>query len=176
MSSWWSLRSRSTVLCIKETVLTRVLPHGTSAGLRSSASGRPSSPGSFPMEPLQQVYSPLRQGDCPHLGPQSPGPEFSGPASAHHLFSQQLLTQWQLALNCCLLPSHSPGGPSTPLAAPSFSFIGFSSQHRHVGLAWGPVFRPLISLTPQWADLATWIYIPFDTNNFQMRNALLTYP
>ena len=111
------------------------------------------------MEPPQQVYSPLRQGDCPHLGPQSPGPEFSGPASAHHLFSQQLLTQWQLALNCCLLPSHSPGGPSTPLAAPSFSFIGFSSQHRHVGLAWGPVFRPLISLTPQWADLATWIYI-----------------
>ena len=69
MSSWWSLRSRSTVLRVRETVLTRVLPHGASAaGLQSSASRRPSSPGSSPMEPLQ-VYGPLHQGDRPHLGP-----------------------------------------------------------------------------------------------------------
>lgn len=118
MFSRWRLSSRSTVLHVRETVLTRVRSH--------------------------QVPSPEAR--------PPPASCFSAASDPVTTGSELLSASWPL----------SPGGPFTPLAAPSFSFVGFfSSQHRHVGLAQGSVFRPLTSLTPQWAHLATGIYIPF---------------
>ena len=99
--SRWRLGSRSTVLHVRETILTRVRSH--------------------------QVLSPEAR--------PRPASCFSAASDPVTTGSELLSASWPL---------------SPPLAAPSFSFVGFfSSQHRHVGLAPGSVFRPLTSLTPQ---------------------------